>query len=73
MFDWLTRRLRKPKEDPLFARFRSAKFRCPDCGGGLLMGPEGGCAVNVTCEACGHEYNVGIAGSEPFSIERLRI
>jgi hypothetical protein len=37
------------------------------------MGPEGGCAVNVTCEACGHEYNVGIAGSEPFSIERIGI
>ena len=46
--------------------------KCPDCGSALLMGPEGGCAVNVMCEACEHQFNIGFAFGEVMSIERIR-
>ena len=73
MFDML-RRLFSPKstDNSLLARFKRAKYRCPDCGGSLLMGPEGGCAVNVKCDRCAHEFNVGFAFGEAFFIERIR-
>lgn len=31
---------------------------CPDCGGNLFKGPEGGLSVNVKCKNCGAEFNV---------------
>jgi|SRR5271166_683378 len=45
------------------------KSRCPDCGAGLLAGPEGGCCQNVLCESdsCGSKFNY----MGPFGIERL--
>ena len=76
MFDFLFRWfpwLRKtPAEPPLLARFRRNGGNCPDCGSALLMGPEGGCAVNVMCEACEHQFNIGFAFGEVMSIERIR-
>jgi hypothetical protein len=39
------------------------KKRCPDCGGRLLGGPQGGLAVNVCCMQCHSEFNVTIVGN----------
>lgn len=60
------------EDDSLLARFNRANHGCPDCAGALLMGPEGGCAVNVKCEGCGHEFNIGLAFGEAFFVERIR-
>ncbi len=35
---------------------------CPDCGKGLLKGPEGGMCVNVKCSGCSAEFNAVIPG-----------
>ncbi len=34
------------------------KGKCPDCGGKLLAGPQGGLAVNAMCEKCKSRFNV---------------
>lgn len=43
---------------------------CPDCGSGLLKGPEGGLSLNVYCEndeTCGSKFNyIG-----PIGVERI--
>jgi len=31
--------------------------RCPDCGGFLRKGPEGGVSINIACIGCGSEFN----------------
>ncbi len=35
---------------------------CPDCGGPLCRGPEGGCSVNYGCRGCGSEFNIAVFG-----------
>lgn len=35
---------------------------CPDCGGFLVEGPEGGCSLNTLCEKCGSEFNLTFWG-----------
>jgi hypothetical protein len=43
---------------------------CPDCGGGLLMGPCGGLSINIYCAnetTCGSKFNE----MGPFGIERI--
>lgn len=60
------------EDDSLLARFNRNGHRCPDCAGDLLTGPEGGCSVNVKCDACGHEFNVAIAFGEAMFVERIR-
>jgi hypothetical protein len=42
---------------------------CPDCHGGLLLGPRGGMSINVRCEKCKHEFNVPPPGT--FLVERI--
>lgn len=32
--------------------------RCPDCGGILAGGPEGGASQNAACRNCGSEFNI---------------
>ena len=59
------------RERDMLSKHEAAMFctsKCPDCGAGLLAGPEGGCCQNVLCEsdACGSEFNY-----MPFGIERL--
>lgn len=65
--DWLRRRLssRTPARTNAdrenvssweFDRLRHG--RCPDCGGCLYAGPEGGMSVNVACDKCGSEFNL---------------
>ena len=48
------------------------KATCPDCGSGhMLQGPSGGMAVNVACESCLMEFNVGIGfGTGAFMVKR---
>lgn len=41
--------------------------RCPDCGGRLLAGPEGGAAQNFLCEQCLSRYNA----CGEFWVERI--
>ncbi len=36
--------------------------KCPDCGGYLLQGPEGGMSINTLCEGCGSEFNLTFWG-----------
>ena len=36
--------------------------RCPDCGGRLKEGPQGGMATNYCCEKCFSEFNLTIIG-----------
>lgn len=36
----------------------TVRGRCPDCDGDLLVGPQGGCSVNVRCDRCGSKFNV---------------
>lgn len=36
-----------------------AEALCPDCGGQLYEGPEGGCAVMVSCGGCPSTYLAG--------------
>ncbi len=31
---------------------------CPDCGDGLLKGPQGGACTNIKCKGCSAEFNV---------------
>lgn len=50
-------------------------LRCPDCGANLLMGPEGGCSVNVLCTSCSSEFCVGpliqtVRGPRLFGAQR---
>ena len=41
---------------------------CPDCGSSTFYhGPCGGCAENIRCAGCGHEFNF----SAPFDSERI--
>jgi len=35
---------------------------CPDCGGRLLRGPEGGMSVNCCCAVCHSEFNITVIG-----------
>lgn len=44
------------------------KGLCPDCGAGLLAGPEGGMCQNVLCESdvCASKFN-----NTPFGVVRL--
>lgn len=35
-----------------------AEAKCPDCGGQLYDGPEGGCAVMISCGGCPSTFNV---------------
>lgn len=48
------------------------KDECPDCGMSIykymLMGPEGGGAVNIKCSYCGSFFN----DMGPFGIDRIR-
>ena len=72
MFEWLTQRFRKPKiGTDLLDHIRSTG-KCPDCRDGtLLVGPEGGSAINVRCAVCKSEFNIGYAFGEPYSVERI--
>jgi hypothetical protein len=36
-----------------------AEALCPDCGGQLYEGPEGGCAVMISCGGCPSTFLVG--------------
>ena len=53
------------------------KGKCPDCGAGLLVGPEGGLCQNVFCDSdsCGSKFNYmgpfGIGGSPTRAPRRL--
>ena len=58
-------------EDMLLTTFRKNGYKCPDCGGILHTGAEGGCAVNVECSDCEARFNIGVAFGEPFFIQRL--
>ena len=49
------------------AWFEAGNHLCPDCGGTLLKGPEGGASFNALCSKCHAEFNIGPG---PFS-ERL--
>lgn len=60
-------------DDSLLGKLKRNGGRCPDCSGDLLMGPEGGCAVNVECDACGHRFNIGMAFGGPFFVERIGV
>jgi hypothetical protein len=35
-------------------------YCCPDCGGELLRGPEGGMSINSACDKCHSEFNITI-------------
>ncbi len=35
--------------------------KCPDCGGELCSGPEGGCSLNTACSVCYSEFNLMLA------------
>jgi hypothetical protein len=45
---------------------RVEKNLCPDCGGVLYAGPEGGAAQNTACEDCWQEFNFF-----PFGFTRM--
>jgi hypothetical protein len=47
------------------------KGECPDCGGQLMLGPQGGACINVACQECFQEFNVLDAGDTRVLIERL--
>lgn len=49
-----------------------SRGRCPDCGGGLLVGPRGGLSMNVRCEDCGNEFNICPLGRDRVMGHRLR-
>ncbi len=44
---------------------------CPDCGGRLLEGPQGGLCINCRCEDCGNKFNIGSAGGEVWFVDRI--
>jgi len=57
-------------------------WKCPDCKSGTLMlGPEGGCSVNVECNHCAAMFNLSASESQPlfsapclkFTGQRLRV
>lgn len=72
MIEWMTKWFRKPKVGTdLLGHIRSTG-RCPDCRvGTLLVGPEGGSAINVRCASCGSEFNIGYAFGEARFVERI--
>ncbi len=48
-------------------------LKCPDCGSGLLAGPEGVCAINVRCEndKCASKFNICQVSPASFGAERI--
>jgi hypothetical protein len=44
---------------------------CPDCGGALLEGPEGGMSMNTACKKCHGEFNVTIFDSKLVCVDRI--
>ena len=34
--------------------------QCPDCGGKIMLGPEGCGSTNVKCDSCGHVFNMAL-------------
>ncbi len=51
---------------------RIKQSRCPDCGEKtLLEGPSGGMSMNIACNSCLSEFNVGFGfGTGPFMVDR---
>jgi len=64
MFDWWKKPVRSSKEGERLTDWECKKIaktlKCPDCGGALKKGPEGGCSVNVCCIQCFSEFNITI-------------
>jgi len=49
----------------ILTAIESKKPDCPDCKiGYLLTGPEGGCSINVRCDACGSKFNLMFLGRQ---------
>ena len=52
----------------------NATQRCPDCGGEILTGPEGGSSLNIKCIVCNSRFNWCFGGlyaeriSEPLQL-----
>jgi hypothetical protein len=59
------------KEMNRLSKLANKKRGCPDCGGGLRHGPEGGCGMNVRCEGCGHEFTIAWLGDRVAMVSRL--
>lgn len=71
MITWLELFLRRLLgRETLLQKFKRT-FKCPDCGGTLYEGPQGGLAVNVRCGSCGAQFNLVVAFDEILSFERL--
>lgn len=45
--------------------------KCPDCGGGLLIGPTAGLIANVKCKVCGAKFNIMDPRDKSLGIQRL--
>lgn len=57
-------------DDAAFRRLQKTR-KCPDCGGGLLEGPSGGCSINVTCDKCGHRFNIAVFMGDIAMAQRI--
>jgi hypothetical protein len=62
--------LEQTPEERLLEHFKKGSD-CPDCGGKMYVGPQGGMSTNIICEDCSHGFNMTVIGGNLIKVEDI--